>query len=88
MATNLELETWKRVAGLAQSPSHDFQHIDRVQAYIDMLGQALGVNTELVRIAAILHDLGRGDQTRRHGTASIEASKEMAEEVLRNLSLV
>jgi dTMP kinase len=87
MTRNLELETWKRVAGLAQSPSHDFQHIDRVQAYIDMLGRALGVNTELVRIAAILHDLGRGDQTRRHGTESIEASKEMAEEVLRNLPL-
>src|SRR5205823_4498113 len=43
--------------------------------------------TGLVRVAAILHDLGRGDQTRRHGLASIQASKEMAEEVLRHLPL-
>jgi len=83
----LELEAWQRVAGFAQSPSHDYRHIERVQAYADQLGRILGVNTDLVRIAAILHDLGRSDQLRRHGMASLEASKEMAEEVLRHLEL-
>jgi uncharacterized protein len=87
MNTDLELKTWQRVAGLAQSVSHDFHHIERVQAYADALGKALGLETEMVRVAAILHDLGRGDETRRHGLASIEASKEMAEEVLRHLPL-
>lgn len=87
MTTDLELKTWQRVAGLAQSVSHDFHHIERVQAYVDALGEALGIDTELVRVAAILHDLGRGDETRRHGLSSIEASKEMAEEVLRHLPL-
>jgi uncharacterized protein len=83
----LELEAWQRVAGFAQSPSHDYRHIERVQAYVDQLGRILGVNTDLVRLAAILHDLGRSDLLRRHGTASLEASKEMAEEVLRHLKL-
>src|SRR5260370_40194627 len=87
MTTELELQVWQKVAGLAQSPSHDYHHIARVQAYADALGQALGIDTELVRVAAILHDLGRGDQTRRHGLSSIQASKEMAEEVLRHLPL-
>lgn len=83
----LELQVWQRVAGLAQSPSHDFHHIARVQAYADALGRALGANTDLVRLAAILHDLGRGDQARRHGLPSIEASKELAEGILRHLEL-
>ncbi len=87
MKADLELKTWQRVAGLAQSVSHDYHHIERVQAYADALGQLLGIDTELVRVAAILHDLGRGDETRRHGLSSIEASKEMAEEVLRHLPL-
>lgn len=87
MNNELELKTWQRVAGLAQSVSHDFHHIERVQAYADALGKALGLDTEMVRIAAILHDLGRGDETRRHGLSSIEASKEMAEEVLQHLPL-
>src|ERR1035441_8802127 len=87
MTVDLELKTWQRVAGLAQSVSHDYHHIERVQAYVEALGQALGIDTELVRVAAILHDLGRGDETRRHGLSSIEASKEMAEEVLRHLPL-
>src|SRR5260370_3869586 len=87
MTTELELQVWQKVAGLAQSPSHDYHHIARVQAYADALGEALKIDTRLVRVAAILHDLGRGDQTRRHGLASIQASKEMAEEVLRHLPL-
>lgn len=87
MTRDLELKTWQRVAGLAQSVSHDYHHIDRVQAYADALGEALGIDTALVRVAAILHDLGRSDETRRHGLSSIEASKEMAEEVLRHLPL-
>jgi uncharacterized protein len=85
--SKLEFEAWQRVAGFAQSPSHDFRHIERVQAYVDQLGRILGVKTDLVRLAAILHDLGRSDQGRRHGAASLEASKEMAEEVLRHLDL-
>jgi dTMP kinase len=87
MTTKLELQVWQRVAGLAQSPSHDYHHIARVQGYVDALGEALKIDTGLIRIAAILHDLGRGDQNRRHGLASVQASKEMAEEVLRHLPL-
>jgi uncharacterized protein len=87
MSIELELQTWERVAGLAQSVSHDYHHIERVQAYADALGQALGFDTSLVRVAAILHDLGRSDDKRRHGTSSIEASKEMAAEVLQHLPL-
>jgi dTMP kinase len=87
MSNDLELEVWQRVAGLAQSPSHDFHHIRRVQAYAEGLGKVIGVDTDLVRLAAILHDLGRGDETRRHGLSSLEASKELAEQVLRHLDL-
>lgn len=87
MNRDAEFEVWQRVAGLAQSPSHDFHHIRRVQAYAEGLGSALNVDTDLVRLAAILHDLGRADPSRRHGLASIEASKELALEILQHLDL-
>lgn len=87
MSTERELEVWQRVAGLAQSSSHDVHHIKRVQAFADGLGQVLGVDTDLVRVAAILHDLGRGDETRRHGLRSIEASSELATTVLRHIDM-
>lgn len=87
MTNKLEFEAWQRVAGIAQSPSHDYRHIERVQAYADQLGRIVGFDTDLVRLAAILHDLGRNDHKRRHGMASLEASKEMAEEILRHLDL-
>lgn len=80
---NLELELWQRIAGLQQSVSHDFHHIRRVQRYAEELRKVYGGDPEVLIAACILHDLGRGDQTRRHGLESIEASKEFAAATLR-----
>jgi uncharacterized protein len=79
---SLELELWQRIAGLQQSVSHDFHHICRVQKFAEELRQFYGGDPEVLTAAAILHDLGRGDRSRRHGLESIEASKELATTVL------
>ena len=82
-----EVQVWKSVAGMFLSPSHGVSHVRRVQEYAQRLCDSEGVDPELVRIAAILHDLGRGDDDRRHGLESIAASREIAERVLAKIDL-
>lgn len=82
-----ELEVWRGIAELALSPSHGPEHIQRVQDYAERLCEHAGVRPDLVRIAAILHDLGRGDDTRRHGLESVQASSEYAARILTRLGL-
>jgi uncharacterized protein len=84
---SLELELWQRIAALQQSVSHDFHHIRRVQRYAEELRKVYGGDHEVLTAAAILHDLGRGDQSRRHGLESIEASKAFALAVLRFIDI-
>jgi dTMP kinase len=87
MPSNPEQEALRRVVQLVQSPSHDYHHIARVQEYAEQLAAFLEVDPRLVRIAAVLHDLGRSDPTRRHGIESINASKEKAQSILDHLEL-
>jgi len=84
---SLELELWQRIAGLQLSVSHDFHHIQRVQRYAEELRRVYGGDPEVLTAAAILHDLGRGDRSRRHGLESIEASRELATAALRFVDL-
>ncbi len=39
---------------------HDFDHVLRVLALAERIGQAEGADLEIVRAAALLHDVGRG----------------------------
>ena len=39
---------------------HDFDHVLRVLALAERIGRAEGANLEIVRAAALLHDMGRG----------------------------
>lgn len=87
MSSERELAVWRRVADLVLSPSHSSDHITRVQQYADLLAGFANVDPEVARLAAILHDLGRGDQKRRHGKESIQASTEMAREILMEVDL-
>src|SRR6185436_11976869 len=40
-------------------PTHDFDHVLRVAAMADRLAKAEGANREIVRAAALLHDISR-----------------------------
>ena len=64
-------------------PIHDFDHIRRVLALAERIGQAEGADLEIVRAAVLLHDAagatpnGSGERTAHH-----LASAEFAREVL------
>jgi uncharacterized protein len=64
-------------------PVHDFQHILRVLALAERVGQAEGADLEIVRAAVLLHDAagatpgGNGERAAHH-----EASADFARQVL------
>ena len=87
MVSERELDVWRRVADLLVSPSHSSSHIERVQQFADLLAGIAEVDPGVVRLAAILHDLGRGDEERRHGKESIDASTTMGRAILREVDL-
>lgn len=82
-----ESQVWQEVSGYLTSPSHGVLHIERVQEYVEELCKLLEIDSENARIAAILHDLGRGDDTRKHGLESLKASREISEEILSRVNL-
>ena len=62
--------------------AHDFDHVLRVAQLADKIAQAEGADREIVRIAALLHDIGL-DQ----GRAGHEAAAALrAREILKNLA--
>jgi uncharacterized protein len=65
-------------------PVHDFQHILRVLALAERLGQAEGADLEIVRAAALLHDAagavpGAGGQRATHHQASADFARQVLE---------
>ena len=69
------------MADLALSPSHGFEHLDRVAAYALALQRTYGGDRDVILAAALLHDLGRGDPSLR-GSASAEESVRRAGPIL------
>jgi len=62
--------------------AHDFDHVLRVLALAERIAQAEGADLEIVRAAALLHDVGRAEEERAGGChARIGASR--AREILR-----
>lgn len=81
----LEKAVWERIAALDMSPSHDFHHLNRVKYFALKLQGIHGGDIDVLIAATLLHDLGRADEGRAHGKASIEASVDEAEKVLHRL---
>lgn len=60
---------------------HDFDHVLRVLRLAERIGQAEGADLEVVRAAALLHDLGRG-QAKAAGADHAALAAERAKEIL------
>lgn len=59
--------------------AHDFDHILRVLALAERIGPAEGADMEVVRTAALLHDVGRPEEEREgHCHAEVGAEKARA----------
>ena len=61
--------------------AHDFDHILRVLALAERIGTAEGADMEVVRTAALLHDVGRPEEE-REGRCHAEAGAEKARSIL------
>jgi uncharacterized protein len=54
-------------------PAHDFDHVLRVTALAERIARAEGADVEVVRAAALLHDIARGDSSGRdHAEVAVE----------------
>jgi uncharacterized protein len=54
-------------------PAHDFDHVLRVLALAERIGQAEGADLEIVRAAALLHDVGGRHRSGHAGTGAQRA---------------
>lgn len=53
-----------RTRHAGSQPCHDFSHVERVLALAERLGQDEGADLFVLRLAALLHDIGRGIEGR------------------------
>jgi len=68
--------------------SHDWEHTRRVCNLCERIGPAENADMTVLRIAALLHDIGRADQDRVNGrVCHARKGAELAGPVLRNLPL-
>jgi uncharacterized protein len=61
--------------------AHDFDHILRVLRLAERIGKAEGADLEIVRTAALLHDIGRSEEART-GRCHAQIGAEMAAKIL------
>lgn len=64
-----------------QDPAHDWQHNLRVMAMCERIGREEGADMPLLRLAALLHDIGRAEE-RQTGECHAEISARLAGEWL------
>lgn len=69
----------RRYYAESRDPAHDFAHVLRVTALAERIARAEGADVEIVRAAALLHDLGRED---RSGRDHAEIAAERARAIL------
>ena len=60
--------------------AHDFDHVLRVTAMADRIAQAEGANREIVRAAALLHDIGLDEGRAGHETSAANRAAEILRE--------
>lgn len=63
----------------AADPAHDFDHVLRVTAMAERIARAEGADVDVVRAAALLHDIGRADAS---GRDHAEIAAEIAHRLL------
>jgi len=67
----------------ANGSSHRWDHVQRVLALAEHLAQAEGADLEVVRVAALLHDIGRAEERRTKGAVCHAAyGAKLAREIL------
>lgn len=72
-------EARRYYAGL-RDPAHDFDHVLRVTEMAVRIARAEGADVEVVRAAALLHDVGRGDASGRdHAEVSADVARRILE---------
>ena len=63
-----------------RDPAHDFDHVLRVTEMAVRLARAEGADVEVVRAAALLHDVGRDDASGRdHAEVSADVARRILE---------
>ena len=62
--------------------AHGFDHVLRVLTLAERIGEAEGADMEIVRVAALLHDVARAE-TANTGRCHAQAGAERAREILR-----
>jgi uncharacterized protein len=87
-----DMQVIERARKMAQSlhegfaPSHDFSHVERVYKLAERIAVAEQADLFVVRMGALLHDIGRAEEARsgcgdRHEELSVEMSKPFLEEM-------
>ena len=66
---------------LENDAAHDFDHVLRVLALAERIGQAEGADLEIVRAAVLLHDVARADEE-GSGACHARAGAQQAREIL------
>jgi len=61
--------------------AHSFEHVLRVWRLAERIGHAEGADMEVLQAAALLHDVGRGEQS-RSGRCHAEVGAELARAIL------
>ncbi|MCX7977144.1 MAG: HD domain-containing protein [Bellilinea sp.] len=79
----LDLETARRWYP-SNDPVHGFDHIERVYRMAERLAQAEGADMEIVRAAALLHDIEGSNPAENNRVGHHHQSAEVAAEILRN----
>ncbi len=72
----------------ANGSSHRWDHVQRVLALAERLARSEGANLEVVRVAALLHDIGRGEEQRSQGAVCHAAfGAKLAHQILSRYNL-
>jgi uncharacterized protein len=73
----LTIELARTLYPTAADSAHDFDHVLRVVAMADRIAQAEGADREVVRAAALLHDIGLEEGRAGHETSAANRAKEV-----------
>ncbi|OGB73164.1 hypothetical protein A2Y26_03580 [candidate division CPR2 bacterium GWD2_39_7] len=69
-------------------PSHDWEHTKRVLKLAIHIGEKEGADVEILKLASLLHDIGREEQRKSGGeVCHAEAGAKMASRILKGLDL-
>lgn len=73
-------ETFEKIASeLMKNPTHDFEHAQRVCSIAIRLAREEKADEDVVKAAALLHDVGYSLDEKEHESKSIEVAKSLLE---------